>query len=103
MESNPAGRLDLHILIEKEGDLYSALCLELNVASQGETLEEARKNIREAIELFLIINHFHVARSTIFVPEESQGGTFSVYHVEYKELAGEVYLFIHQFKPFPFT
>jgi len=51
MESNPAGRLDLHILIEKEGDLYSALCLELNVASQGETLEEARKNIREAIEI----------------------------------------------------
>ena len=53
MESNPAGRLDLHILIEKEGDLYSVLCLELNVASQGETLEEARKNIREAIELYL--------------------------------------------------
>ena len=53
MESNPAGRLDLHILIEKEGDLYAALCLELNVASQGKTLEEARKNIREAIELYL--------------------------------------------------
>jgi len=53
MKSNPAGRLDLHILIEKEGDLYSVLCLELNVASQGETLEEARKNIREAIEIYL--------------------------------------------------
>ena len=53
MKSNPAGRLDLHILIEKEGDLHSVLCLELNVASQGETLEEARKNIREAIELYL--------------------------------------------------
>lgn len=45
--------LDLHVLIEKEGRLYSALCLELDVASQGNTLVEAKKNINEAIELFL--------------------------------------------------
>ncbi len=45
--------IDFHILIEKEDDLYSALCLELNVASQGETIPEARRNIREAIELYL--------------------------------------------------
>jgi len=45
--------LDLHILIEKEDNLYSALCLELNVASQGKTITEAEKNIREAIELYL--------------------------------------------------
>jgi len=35
--------IDLHVLIEKEGDLYSALCLELNVASQGRTLAEAKE------------------------------------------------------------
>ncbi|KPL02245.1 MAG: hypothetical protein AMJ73_08965 [candidate division Zixibacteria bacterium SM1_73] len=46
-------RLHLHNLIEKEGDLYSAVCLELNVASQGKTIEEARKNLREAVELYL--------------------------------------------------
>jgi len=40
-------------LIEKEDGLYSALCLELNVASQGKTLAETEKNIREAIELYL--------------------------------------------------
>jgi predicted RNase H-like HicB family nuclease len=45
--------VDFHILIEKEDNLYSALCLELDVASQGETIKEARRNIREAIELYL--------------------------------------------------
>lgn len=45
--------LELHILIEKESKLYSALCLELNVASQGQTIKEAEDNIREAIELYL--------------------------------------------------
>lgn len=45
--------LDLHILIEKEDRLYSALCLELDVASQGRTVAAAKKNIVEAIELFL--------------------------------------------------
>lgn len=45
--------IDFHILIEKEDDLYSALCLELDVASQGKTIQEAKRNIREAIELYL--------------------------------------------------
>lgn len=45
--------VNFHILIEKEDDLYSALCLELDVASQGETMPEVRRNIREAIELYL--------------------------------------------------
>jgi predicted RNase H-like HicB family nuclease len=44
--------LDLYVLIEKEGQLYSALCLELDVASQGRTVAEAKRNIVEAIELY---------------------------------------------------
>ncbi len=52
-QNGKTGPLDLHILIEKEGRLYSALCLELDVASQGRTITEAKKNIVEAIELFL--------------------------------------------------
>jgi len=40
-------------IIEKERDLYAALCPELDVASPGETIEEARKNLQEAVELFL--------------------------------------------------
>ena len=46
-------RLHLHNLIEKEGNLYSAVCLELNVASQGKTIEEAKKSLQEAVELYL--------------------------------------------------
>jgi len=43
----------LHNLIEKEDNLYSAVCLELNVASQGKTIKEAKKNLQEAVELYL--------------------------------------------------
>jgi predicted RNase H-like HicB family nuclease len=39
-------------LIEREGNGYVALCPELDVASQGDTVEEARRNVREALELF---------------------------------------------------
>jgi predicted RNase H-like HicB family nuclease len=40
-------------LIEREGDGYTALCPEVDVASQGNTIEEARDNLTEALELFL--------------------------------------------------
>jgi len=40
-------------IIEREDDIYVALCPELDIASQGETVSEARNNLREAIELFL--------------------------------------------------
>ncbi len=39
-------------IIEKEGDGYVSLCPELDVASQGHTIEEARNNLQEALELF---------------------------------------------------
>lgn len=40
-------------IIEREGDGYVALCPELDVASQGDTVEAARANLTEAIELLL--------------------------------------------------
>ncbi len=40
-------------VLEKEGTEYVALCPELDVASQGETIELAMANLREAVELFL--------------------------------------------------
>ena len=40
-------------ILEKEGDMYVALCPELDVASQGSTIEEAKANLKEAVELFL--------------------------------------------------
>jgi len=37
--------------IWKEGDWYVSQCLEVDVASQGETEEEALRNLKEALEL----------------------------------------------------
>jgi predicted RNase H-like HicB family nuclease len=39
-------------LIEREGDGFVALCPELDIASQGDDVEEARRNLQEALELF---------------------------------------------------
>lgn len=40
-------------IIEREGDRYVSLCPELDIASQGGSIEEARENLREALELYL--------------------------------------------------
>lgn len=42
----------LTAIIEREKDAYVALCPELDIASQGETVAEARANLKEALELF---------------------------------------------------
>jgi predicted RNase H-like HicB family nuclease len=39
-------------IIEKEENQYVALCPELDIASQGGSVEEARANLVEALELF---------------------------------------------------
>lgn len=44
--------LHLTAVIQREGDGYVAQCPELDVASQGDTVESARDNLREAVELF---------------------------------------------------
>jgi predicted RNase H-like HicB family nuclease len=43
----------LTCLIEREGNGYVSLCPELDIASQGDSVEEARRSLTEAIELFL--------------------------------------------------
>ena len=42
----------LTAIIEKEGNGYVALCPGLDIASQGDTVEQARDNLKEALELF---------------------------------------------------
>jgi predicted RNase H-like HicB family nuclease len=42
----------LAAIIEAEGDGYVSLCPELDIASQGDSIEQARDNLREALELF---------------------------------------------------
>lgn len=45
----------LTAIIEREDNWYVALCPELDIASQGKTIEEARDNLVEAVELFFEI------------------------------------------------
>lgn len=61
----------LTVIIEREGSGYVAICPDLDVASQGDSVSQARDNIKEALELF-----FEAA-----TPEEING-----------RLQGEVYV-----------
>jgi predicted RNase H-like HicB family nuclease len=49
----PHGRASFTAIIEREGNLYAALCPELDVASQGTSIESALDNLKEAVALFL--------------------------------------------------
>jgi len=51
--------LQLTAIIEREGDGYVATCQELDIVSQGGTVEKARQNLLEAVEGF-----FEVASSS---------------------------------------
>ena len=48
-----AKELVLTVIIKKENGKYSSWCPELDVASQGDTVEEARQNLQEAVELYV--------------------------------------------------
>ncbi len=43
----------LTAIIHREGEGYVALCPELDIASQGDSIEGARDNLKEAVQLFL--------------------------------------------------
>ncbi|MCY3899917.1 MAG: type II toxin-antitoxin system HicB family antitoxin [Caldilineaceae bacterium] len=50
--------------VEKDGEWYASYCEDLGIASQGETVQEAKKNLEEAVEMFFedaspieILNH----------------------------------------------
>ena len=42
----------LSTVIQSEGSNFVAWCPELDIASQGDSVEEAHSNLREALELF---------------------------------------------------
>ena len=44
--------MKLTAIIEREGEGYVSLCPELDIASQGDSVEHARENLQEALELF---------------------------------------------------
>ena len=45
-------RMQFTAIIQREDDGYVTLCPELDIASQGESIEQARYNLIEALELF---------------------------------------------------
>ncbi len=47
-----AKSIQLTAVIEREDDWFVATCPEVDVVSQGKTIEEARANLLEAVELF---------------------------------------------------
>jgi len=57
-------------IIQREGDGFVAFCPELDVASQGDSIEEARGNLTEAVQLFL------EAASPSEVAERMHGETY---------------------------
>jgi predicted RNase H-like HicB family nuclease len=69
--------MKLTAIIEAEGAGYVSLCPELNVTRQGDSVKEARDNLREALELF-----FEGAS-----PEEVKQGLRSEVYVTQVELA----------------
>ena len=44
--------MKLTAIIEREGSGYVSLCPEVDIASQGDTIEQARDNLQEALALF---------------------------------------------------
>lgn len=44
--------MKLRAIIGREGNGYISLCPELDIASQGDTVEQARDNLQEALDLF---------------------------------------------------
>lgn len=45
-------KIKYNVIIQKEENWYVSRCIENNVASQGKTIEESLKNLKEAIELY---------------------------------------------------
>lgn len=45
-------QIELTAVIEREANIYVALCPELDIASQGENSTEAKLNLIEALELY---------------------------------------------------
>jgi len=73
-------RFEFSAVITKEEKWYVALCPELDVASQGKTVEEALSNLKEALELYL-------ADEDVKLPETRERPLVTIIKVEVDEKA----------------
>lgn len=60
--------------MHKEDDWYVSWCPDIDIASQGKTVEEAVANLKEAVELYLEDEDVSVPQTTSFIT------TFEVFH-----------------------
>ncbi len=67
------------VIMEREDNGYVSLCPELDIASQGDTIEQAKANLIEAVELFLEVASpseiDHRLKNDIFITPLSLGLT----------------------------
>ena len=68
--------MDLTAIIKKGEKQYVALCPEIDVVSQGYTVEEALKNLKDAVELYL---------EEFEAPEEIKSEGILVTHLRVKD------------------
>jgi predicted RNase H-like HicB family nuclease len=88
----------LTAIVEREGDGYVSLCPELDIASQGATIEEARENLREALELLLDVEPVPGATAIQCIEADDKGmvygitddSVFFVFDANTKEVSGRL-------------
>ncbi len=77
-------KCSLTAFVEREGDGFVSLCPELDIASQGETVEEASANLREAVELYLECADAQEIKSRltgeVYISQEAEGSYFDIGH-----------------------
>ena len=73
-----------HGIIEKDGDVYCALCLELDIATESDTLEGAKKNLREAVEGY-IESVVRDGEEDEFIPRSAPEGVIKEYELRFKK------------------
>lgn len=74
-----------HGIIQKEEDKYTAICLELDIATEGDTLEGARSNLKEAVEGY-IESVIEDSEEKEFIPRPVPDEVIEKYFNQFKEL-----------------
>lgn len=67
MKRRRAGDIVLEFVVSKEGKQYSSWCPDLDIASCGDTAEEAVENLRDAVQLYLDTLEEEGEREQVFV------------------------------------
>jgi len=80
-----------HGIIEKVDDVYCALCLELDIATESDTLEGAKKNLKEAVEGY-IESVVKDSEEEEFIPRPVPEEVISEYESRFKK-------YLSSFKP----